>query len=84
MWIIETLEAIMDAIERGTCFLRRANKHWNIPLSSFSNHINRKTSSMMMGLGGMFTKGKDVIMITWTLDMQECKLSISLQLKMKV
>ncbi len=36
-------------------------------------------------LGGVFTKEEDVAMIKWTLDMQECKLSINLQqLKMKV
>jgi hypothetical protein len=49
MWIDETLEAIMDDIERGTYFLTRANKQWNILLSSFSNHLNRKTRSRKMG-----------------------------------
>jgi hypothetical protein len=85
MWTNETLEAIMDAIEKRTCFLRRANKQWNIPLNSFPNHLNRKTKSRKMGLEGVFTKEEDVAVIKWTLDMQECKLSISLQqLKMKV
>jgi hemin uptake protein HemP len=37
------------------------------------------------GLGGVLTKEEDAIMITWTLVMGECGLSISLQqLKMKV
>jgi hypothetical protein len=85
MWPDETLEAIMDAIEKRTCFLRRANKQWNIPLSSFSNHLIRKTRFRKMGLGGVFTKEENVVVIKWTLDMQKCKLSISLQqLKMKV
>ncbi len=54
-------------------------------MSSFSNHLNIKTRSRKMGLGGVFTKEEDVAVIKWTLDMQECKLFISLQqLKMKV
>jgi hypothetical protein len=85
MWTDETLEAIIDTIERGTCFLRRANKQWNIPLNSFSNHLNRKSRSRKMGSRGVFTKEEDVVVIKWTLDMQKCKLSISLQqLKMKI
>jgi len=35
MRIDETLEATMDDVERGTCFLRRTTKSWNIPLNSF-------------------------------------------------
>ncbi len=38
-----------------------------------------------MGSRGVFTKEEDVVVIKWTLDMQKCKLSISLQqLKMKI
>jgi hypothetical protein len=38
-----------------------------------------------MGLGGVLTKKKDVTIIKWTLDIQECGLPTSLQqLKMKI
>jgi hypothetical protein len=48
-------------------------------------HLNGKTRSRNMGLGGVLTKVEDSIMITWTLAMQECGLSISLQqFKMEV
>jgi hypothetical protein len=51
-------------------------------MNSLADHLNGKTKSMKMGLGGVLT---NAIMITWTLAMQECGLSISLQqLKMKV
>jgi len=79
MWIDETLELGMDAIENGTFSLRRANKAWNIPMGCISNHLNGKTRSRKMGLGGILTKEKDAIVIAWTLVMDECGLSISLQ-----
>jgi hypothetical protein len=40
---------------------------------------------MTMGLGGVFIEVEDAVMLTWTLAVQECELSINLQqLKMKV
>jgi hypothetical protein len=54
-------------------------------MGSIAKHLNGKTKSRNIGLGGVFTKEKDAIMITWTLAMQECGLCINLQqLKMKV
>jgi len=54
-------------------------------MNSLSNHINGKTRSKKMGLGGVLTKVEDSTMNAWTLIMQECGLSISLQqLKTKV
>ncbi len=85
MWIDEALETAMDVVERGTHSLRRTNKSWNIPMNFLSNHLNGKTRSKKMGLGGVFIAKEDSEVITWTLVMQECGLSISLQqLKMKV
>jgi hypothetical protein len=78
MWTYETLESSINVIERGTCSLRRVSMSWNIPLNSLSNHLNRKTRPRKMGLGGVFIKNK-FVMIKWTLDMQGCGLSISLQ-----
>jgi hypothetical protein len=35
----------MDIIDRGVTSMIEANKHWNIPLSSFVDHLNGKTKS---------------------------------------
>ncbi len=84
MWTTKALEKTMDVIERGTHSMR-ASKSWNIPMSSLVDHLDGKTRSRKMGLGGVLTKEVDEVMVTWTLAMQECELSISLQqLKMKV
>ncbi len=78
MWINEMLEIAMDVVERWAHSLRRANKSWNIPMSSIVDHLNGKTISEKMGLGGVFIEKEDVVVIKWTLNMQECGLSISL------
>jgi len=81
MWTYEALKTTMNAIEKGTHSLRRANRSWNIELPF--DYLNRK--SKKMGPRGVLTKEKDVAMIAWILTMQECGLSIALQqLKMKV
>jgi len=33
----------MDPIENGTTSSRKASRHWNIPLTSLSNHLYGKT-----------------------------------------
>jgi hypothetical protein len=76
MWTDETLKVVMDVIEKGTHSLRRARKSWNIPMNSLVDQLNGKIRSMKMGLGGVLT---NATVITWTLAMQECGLSISLQ-----
>jgi hypothetical protein len=85
MWINEVLKTVMDVIENGTHSMKRASKSWNIPMNSFTNHLNGKTKSKKMGPRGVFTKEENAIVITWTLLIQECGPSINLQqLKMKV
>jgi hypothetical protein len=72
MWTNEALEATMDVIERRTYSLRKASNSWNILMNSLFYHLNGKTKSMKMELGGVCIR-------------KECGLSISLQqLKMKV
>jgi hypothetical protein len=44
-WKNEMLEITMDVVERGTHSLSRANKSWNIPMSSLVDHLNGKTKS---------------------------------------
>jgi hypothetical protein len=61
----------MDVVEKGTRSLRRANKTWNTPLNSFSNHLHGKTRFRKMGLRGVFTIEEDVEVIKWALAMQE-------------
>jgi hypothetical protein len=42
VWTNELLEEAMDVIERGTHSIRRANKSWNVPMSSLVDHLNEK------------------------------------------
>jgi hypothetical protein len=79
MWMDEALEISMDVVEGGMHSLKRANMSWNIPMSSLYDHMNGKSKSRRMGPGGVLIEEKDSIMIGWTLIMQECGLSISLQ-----
>jgi hypothetical protein len=46
-WTNQQLEKAMDAIKKGLTSMRKTNKHWNIPLSSLSNHLNRRTHNDM-------------------------------------
>jgi hypothetical protein len=62
--------------DNGCCWKR--DTFINIPWSSFFDHLNGKTESKKMGLGGVLITKEDVEMIKWTLAMQECGLSINL------
>jgi hypothetical protein len=59
----------MEAIEKGTHSLKKASRFWNIPLNSFSIHLNGKTRSNKMGPTSVLTKEEDVTIITWILGM---------------
>jgi hypothetical protein len=69
MWTIEALELAMDVVENGTYSLWRANMAWNIPMNSIFYHLNGKTRSRKMGLGGVLIEKKDATMIAYTLAM---------------
>jgi len=69
-WTNQSLEEVMEAIERGTHSLRKENKFWNIPLNSLSDHLNGKTRSKKMGPTCVLTKEDIVTIITWVLGMQ--------------
>jgi len=43
MWTNDALKTTMTIVDKRTHSLRRANKAWNIPLSSFFDHLNGKT-----------------------------------------
>jgi hypothetical protein len=59
----------MDVVEKWIHSLRRANKAWTIPLSSFSNHLNGKTKSRKMAPKGVLITKKGAEVIKWTLAM---------------
>lgn len=79
LWTNEALKVTMDVVERGVISMRKTNKHWDIPLSSLSNHLNGKTKCRKVGLLGVPTKENDVIVVAWIANMQKHRLSISLQ-----
>jgi hypothetical protein len=68
----------MDVVEGGLISMRKANKHWNIPLSSLLDHLNGKTSKKKVGTLGILIEEEDVTIIIWVLGMQSCGLSITL------
>jgi hypothetical protein len=53
------LEEAMDAIENGTTSLRKASKHWNIPLTSMFGQLYGKTRSKKPRLTSMLTTEED-------------------------
>jgi hypothetical protein len=55
----------MDSNGR-TYRLRMANMLWNIPLSSISNHLNKKIKSKKMGPWGALTNEEDATKMAWT------------------
>jgi hypothetical protein len=79
MWTNEALKVARDVVKRGAHSLRRASKLWNIPMNSLFYYMNGKTKSKKMGLSGLLRKKEGALVIAWTLAMQECGLSISLQ-----
>jgi len=72
MWTNEVSKVTMDVIERGTHSQRRPCKSWKIPMSSLVDHLNGKTTSKKMGPKCVLIKEQNVILIKWTLDIQEC------------
>jgi hypothetical protein len=58
--------------------LQKAAKYWNIPLTSFSGHLNDKTKSMKARPQGILIEQKHATIITCILNMQIVGLSITL------
>ncbi len=57
-WIDETLKKAMDVIKSGKTSLRQTSRHWNIPCTFQSNHLNGKTKSKKGGLASLFIEKK--------------------------
>jgi hypothetical protein len=49
----------VDAIENGTISLKKATRHWNIPLTSMSDHLYGKTRSRKPRPTSMLTIEED-------------------------
>jgi len=77
-WTNQQLEDAMDIMERGQTSLRKANRLWNIPLTSLSNHLNGKTTTQKMGPACVLIIAKDQIITKWVLAMQNVGLNITL------
>jgi hypothetical protein len=67
-WTNEALEEAMDVIEGGIISLRKASRHWNIPLPSLSDHVYGKTTFRKLGIICVLTKEKDQVMVVWLND----------------
>jgi hypothetical protein len=71
----------MDVMEKGHTSFMKTTKHKNIPLISFSNHLNGKTK----GTTALLINQEDETIVAWILNMKKCDLFITLQqLKLKV
>jgi hypothetical protein len=68
-WIDEHLEEALDVMKKGVTSLKKANKHWNIPLTFLSNHLNGKTRSRKYGPLGVLTFDEDQVHVSWILNM---------------
>jgi hypothetical protein len=74
----------MDVVERVTISLKKASKHWNIPLTSACDHLYGKTRFKKTRLASVLIAKEDQVVIFWVLAMQDVGLSINVQqLKMK-
>ncbi len=65
---------------KGAHFFEKKRKHWNVFLTSLSNHVNGKTRQKKVGPQNMLIKKNyATYIVAWTFNMWECKLSIVLQ-----
>jgi len=77
-WTNQQLEKAMDVVEGRLTSMRKTSKHWNIPLSSFSDHLNGNIRKKKVGTLGILIEEKDATIIIWVISIQSCGLSITL------
>jgi hypothetical protein len=63
------LEEAMDVIENGTTSLKKASRHYNIPLTSLFDHLYGKTRSRKLRPTSMLTVEEDHVIVAWVLSM---------------
>jgi len=44
----QSLEEVMEAIERGTHSLKKTSRSWNIPINSLFDHLNGNTRNLLI------------------------------------
>ncbi len=59
----------MDVIENGTTSLKKASRHYNIPLTSLFDHLYGKTRSRKLRPTSMLTVEEDHVIVAWVLSM---------------
>jgi hypothetical protein len=66
----------MDVIEGGITSLRKASKHWNVPLTSLSNHLYGKITFRELGPKGVLIEEEDqgVLFGFWQCRKLDCQL----------
>ncbi len=75
----------MDVIERRQLSLKKASKFWHILITSLFRSLKWEARSRKQGPQGVLTNQEDEALLAWILEMQECRLLITLhQFKMKV
>jgi len=70
-WSNESLETIVDVVERGINSLQGAIKFWGIPVTSLSNHLYEKTRNKKIRPPTVLIEEKDEAIVAWGLNMQE-------------
>jgi hypothetical protein len=65
----KALEEAMDVVERRTTSLRKASRHWNIPLTSLFDHLYGKTRSRKVRPTSVLTIKEHQAMVFWILAM---------------
>jgi hypothetical protein len=78
-WIDQALEKAMEVVEAMTHSLQKVSRSWGIPLTSLFHHLNNKIRSHKMRPPYVITQEENKTTIEWTLLMQECRLSITIQ-----
>jgi hypothetical protein len=53
----------MDVVERGIMSMRKACKHWNIPITFLFHHLNGKTKTKNVGPPSVPIDEKDAILL---------------------
>jgi hypothetical protein len=61
----------MDVVEGGIISMRKASRHWNIPLISLSNHLYGKTTFRKPRPEGVLIEEEDQDVVIWVLAMLE-------------
>lgn len=59
----------MNVIKNGTCLMRKATIFWNIPFTSFFNHLNGRITSRKMGPSRVLLDEEDLVIVAWILSM---------------